>query len=174
MCEKNVNVYSTVTKTENLLSHNSKIIGDMILCLCSKSVFRGVEFMACQVSVIGSFRKQNGEVVRIVSVLRKMGLNVASPKGSNVCHSIEEFGKMVLKNEQKVYMELEMCTQAQKARSNIFMLNSGDNKSLIEKKKIVICGSMVFYDEMLACQEVLRKNGIRAIIPKEEKETINL
>lgn len=226
---------------------------NMILCLCSENVFKGVDFMVCQVSVIGSFRKQYEEVVRIVSVLRKMGINVASPKGSNVCSSIEEFvifetdnpeftpeeiqmitlekilnsdavyvcdpngyvgkttcyeigfcysrnkplyflekpkdlpmpinmkqiiepqefGKIVLNNEQKVYMEYEMCAQAQKAMSNIFMLNRSDNKALIEKKKIVICGSMIFYDEMLACQEVLRKNGIKAIIPKEENETID-
>lgn len=228
----------------------------MVLYLVgNKSVFIGVNFMAYQVSVIGSFRKQYEEVVRVVRVLRKMGLNVASPKGSNVCHSIEkfvvfetdnpeftpeeiqmitlekilnsdavyvcdpngyvgkttcyeigfcyskkkplyflekpkdlpmpinmnqimgpeEFGKMVLDNDQKVYMEYEMCSQAQKAMNNIFQINSSsDNKALIEQKKIVICGSMIFYDEMLACQEVLRRNGIRAIIPKEENETINL
>ena len=47
--------------------------------------------MAYQVSIIGSFRKRYKEVVRIVNVLRKMGLSVASPNGSKVCDSVEEF-----------------------------------------------------------------------------------
>ena len=33
---------------------------------------------------------------------------------------------------------------------------------------------MLFYDEMLECQETLRKRGVRSIIPKEENDTINL
>lgn len=52
--------------------------------------------------------------------------------------------------------------------------NNSDNNSLLEKKKIVICGSMMFYDEMLTCQECLRKNGIKAITPKEENKAISL
>lgn len=210
--------------------------------------------MAYQVSVIGSFRKRYKEVVRIVSLLRKMGLSVASPNGSKVCDSVEEFvifetdnpaftpeeiqmitlekilnsdavyvcdpkgyvgkttcyeigfcycrnkplyflekpkdlpmpvdeeqimspekfGKIVLNNEQKVYMEFDLCIPAKKAIRNIFFPNTYDNKTVVGKKKIVICGSMLFYDEMLECQEILRKKGVKAIIPKEENEAINL
>lgn len=210
--------------------------------------------MAYQVSVIGSFRKRYKEVVRIVSLLRKMGLSVASPNGSKVCDSVEEFvifetdnpeftpeeiqmitlekilnsdavyvcdpkgyvgkttcyeigfcysrnkplyflekpkdlpmpvdeeqimspeefGKIVLNNEQKVYMEFDLCIPAQKAIRNIFFPNTYDNKTVVGKKKIVICGSMLFYDEMLECQEILRKKGVKAIIPKEENGAINL
>mgnify|MGYP002511527140 CR=1 FL=1 len=210
--------------------------------------------MAYQVSVIGSFRRRYKEVVKIVSVLRKMGLSVASPNGSKVCDSIEEFvifetdnpefnpeeiqmitlekilnsdavyvcdpkgyvgkttcyeigfcysrnkplyflekpkdlpmpvdeeqiispeefGKIVLNNEQKVYMEFDLCNPAQKAIRNIFFLNTYDNKTIVGKKKIVICGSMQFYDEMLTCQEILKKKGVKAIIPKEENEIVSL
>lgn len=208
--------------------------------------------MAYQVSVIGSFRKQYKEVVRAVRVLKKMGLNVASPKGSNVCDSIEdfvifetdnseftpaeiqmitlekiissdaiyvcdpngyvgkttcyeigfcysrkiplyflkmpkdlpmpvdenqivsaeEFGKIVLNNEQKIYMELDMCYPAKEAMDNIFLLNNYVGK-IEPEKKLVICGSMMFYEEMLSCQELLRKNNIKAIIPKEENDIVN-
>lgn len=210
--------------------------------------------MAYQVSVIGSFRKHYNEVVRIVNVLRKIGLNVASPNGSKVCNSVEafvifetdnqeftpeeiqmitlekilnsdavyvcnpkgyvgkttcyeigfcysrnkplyflekpkdlpmpvdeeqirspeEFGKIVLNNEQKVYMEFDMRIPAKKAIRNIFFANTYDNKTVVGKKKIVICGSMLFYDEMLDCQEILRKKGVKAIIPKEENGAVNL
>lgn len=210
--------------------------------------------MAYQVSIIGSFRKHYNEVVRIVNVLRKIGLNVASPNGSKVCNSVEafvifetdnqeftpeeiqmitlekilnsdavyvcnpkgyvgkttcyeigfcysrnkplyflekpkdlpmpvdeeqirspeEFGKIVLNNEQKVYMEFDLCIPAKKAIRNIFFPNTYDNKTVVGKKKIVICGSMLFYDEMLECQEILRKKGVKAIIPKEENGAVNL
>lgn len=88
--------------------------------------------------------------------------------------SPEDFGKIVLNNEQKVYMEFDLCSPAKKAMGNIFLTNTYNDKTLIEKKKVVICGSMLFYDEMIACQETLRKKGIKAIIPKEENESINL
>lgn len=219
-----------------------------------KRSLKGVGFMAYQVSVIGSFRKRYKEVVRIVSLLREMGLSVASPNGSKVCNSVEEFvifetdnpeftpeeiqmitlekilnsdavyvcnpkgyvgkttcyeigfcysrnkplyflekpkdlpmpvdeeqiippeefGKIVLNNEQKVYMEFNLCIPAKKAMRNIFFPNTNDNKTVAGKKKIVICGSMLFYDKMLECQEILRKKGVKAIIPKEENEAINL
>lgn len=209
--------------------------------------------MAYQISVIGSFRKRYEEVVRIVTVLRKMGLNILSPVGSNVCKSIEDFvifetdnpdyspeeiqmitlekilnsdavyvcdfngyvgkttcyeigfccsrnrplyflekpkdlpilvdesqiispedfGKIVLNNEQKVYMEFELCAPAQKAIKNVFLPNVYDNKTVTGKKKIVICGSMLFYNEMLECQELLRKRDIKAIIPKDENGIID-
>lgn len=213
-----------------------------------------ISFMTYQVSVIGSFRKRYKEVVRIVNILRKLGLSVASPSGSKVCDSIEDFvifetdnpeftpaeiqmitlekilssdavyvcnpkgyvgkttcyeigfcysrnkplyflekpedlpmpvaneqimspekfGKIVLNNEQKVYMEFDLCILAKKAMRNLFSTNTYDIKTIVEKKKIVICGSMLFYDEMLECQETLRKRGVRSIIPKEENDTINL
>ncbi|MGN8786480.1 hypothetical protein ACTNES_19645 [Blautia sp. HCP3S3_D9] len=209
--------------------------------------------MAYQISVIGSFRKRYEEVVRIVTVLRKMGLNILSPVGSNVCKSIEDFvifetdnpdyspeeiqmitlekilnsdavyvcdfngyvgkttcyeigfccsrnrplyflekpkdlpilvdesqiispedfGKIVLNNEQKVYTEFELCAPAQKAIKNVFLPNVYDNKTVTGKKKIVICGSMLFYNEMLECQELLRKRDIKAIIPKDENGIID-
>lgn len=88
--------------------------------------------------------------------------------------SPEDFGKIVLNNEQKVYMEFDLCSPAKKAMGNIFLTNTYNDKILVEKKKVVICGSMLFYDEMIACQETLRKKGIKAIIPKEENESINL
>lgn len=223
-------------------------MGTIIQCMTV-----GVDFMAYQVSIIGSFRKRYKEVVRIVSLLLEMGLSVASPSGSKVCNSVgefvifetdnpeftpeeiqmitlekilnsdavyvcdpkgyvgkttcyeigfcysrnkplyflekpkdlpvpvhdaqimspEDFGKIVLNNEQKVYMESNFCSSAQKAIRNIFFHNTYDNKEAVEKKKIVICGSMLFYDEMLECQRILKKNGIKSIIPKEENEVIN-
>lgn len=88
--------------------------------------------------------------------------------------SPEEFGKTVLNNEQKTYIEFDLCFPAKKAIKNIFFSNAYDNKAVVGKKKIVICGSMLFYDEMLGCQEILRKQGIKAIIPKEENEIINM
>ena len=88
--------------------------------------------------------------------------------------SPEDFGKIVLDNKQKVYTEFELCIPAQRAIRNIFFSNVCDNKTVTGKKKIVICGSMLFYDEMLECQKFLRKKGIRAIIPKDENGIIDL
>lgn len=87
--------------------------------------------------------------------------------------SPEDFGKIVLNNEQKVYMEFELCAPAQKAIKNVFLPNVYDNKTVTGKKKIVICGSMLFYNEMLECQELLRKRDIKAIIPKDENGIID-
>lgn len=87
--------------------------------------------------------------------------------------SPEDFGKIVLNNEQKVYTEFELCAPAQKAIKNVFLPNVYDNKTVTGKKKIVICGSMLFYNEMLECQELLRKRDIKAIIPKDENGIID-
>ena len=87
--------------------------------------------------------------------------------------SPEDLGKIVLNNEQKVYTEFELCAPAQKAIKNVFLPNVYDNKTVTGKKKIVICGSMLFYNEMLECQELLRKRDIKAIIPKDENGIID-
>lgn len=49
-------------------------------------------------------------------------------------------------------------------------------KSEMRLKNIVICGSMVFYDQMFEMSEYIRKHGIPTVIPKEEsmeKETLS-
>lgn len=43
---------------------------------------------------------------------------------------------------------------------------------MTNNKRIVICGSMSFYDEMLSCQEIFHKNNIPSIVPKEEGQII--
>ena len=43
---------------------------------------------------------------------------------------------------------------------------------MLEKKHIVICGSMSNYQEMLACQKKLERHYIPSIVPKEENDLI--
>lgn len=81
---------------------------------------------------------------------------------------VSEFTEMILKNEEKFYLNYDLCPNAQTAIANIWEepLNFGKNGQI--KKKVVICGSMQFFDEMKECQKILEKNGVAAIIPKDE------
>lgn len=51
-------------------------------------------------------------------------------------------------------------------KQSIFVKN--EVKNVIRLKKVVICGSMSFYDKMSEVSEVLQNRGVSTIIPKEE------
>lgn len=81
---------------------------------------------------------------------------------------VNEFTEMVLKNEETFYLNYNLCPPAQNAITNIWDEPLNFEKTEHITKKIVICGSMQFFNEMLQCQKILEKNGITAIIPKDE------
>lgn len=87
--------------------------------------------------------------------------------------SPEEFASIVLENKQRIFMEFEgMCKPAKKAMTEIFPFNFLEEKAS-KKKKVVICGSMKFYEQMLECQKFLHKNEIESVVPKEENQMVN-
>lgn len=83
----------------------------------------------------------------------------------------ETFASMVSKKEEIFITDYKLCEEGEKSFLNIFGLN--DNSDIIERKKIVICGSMMFYDEMVRCQSQLEKLGIESIIPREENDMVS-
>ena len=56
------------------------------------------------------------------------------------------------------------------------MENSSESKAIISKgpfnQRIVICGSMSFYGDMLAFQKLLAEHGVPSIVPEAEDEYI--
>lgn len=83
----------------------------------------------------------------------------------------EEFAKMLSNNDEKFLTDYCLCDEGKNSFFNIFGLNERTN--YIEKKRIVICGSMAFYNEMIECQMKLKKIGIDSIIPKDENYIIS-
>lgn len=81
------------------------------------------------------------------------------------------FANMVLQKEELFITDYNLCKEGKKSFLNIFELN--EYPDISEKKKIVICGSMMFYDEMVKCQSRLKKLGIESIIPKEENDAVS-
>lgn len=82
----------------------------------------------------------------------------------------EEFANYVFGHTPGYITNYNMCSEAHKAFCNLFEMDK-DSK-VARAKKVVICGSMLFYNEMLNCQKKLEELGIDAIIPKEENETV--
>lgn len=82
----------------------------------------------------------------------------------------EEFVELVSSDRLGFVTNYNLCPEAQKAFNNLYELDK-ENK-ILKAKKIVICGSMQFFDEMLECQKQLEEMGIEAIIPKEEDEIV--
>ena len=81
--------------------------------------------------------------------------------------TIEEFCKLVLDGQPVTIRSDGMGQEMIRAMNSIWPGQS-DNKYLIEQKRLMICGSMRFYSEMKFCQEKLLKQGVEAIIPKDE------
>lgn len=82
----------------------------------------------------------------------------------------ESFVKLCLEGRCRFYQELDMCEPALRSFKNIMNISSGEHQEL--ERNVVICGSMVFFDEMLACQDKLKQLGINSIVPKEENDMI--
>ncbi len=81
--------------------------------------------------------------------------------------SPEEMGQIILNGKKRIF-EPGMCQTALDSYHNIFSSVTGDEKLEKGVKKLVICGSMEFFPEMMDCQTLLKRHDIRAIIPKEE------
>lgn len=84
----------------------------------------------------------------------------------------EKFVHFIFSNKLEFIEEYGLCAEGQKAFENLFDLDK-ESKSM-GSKKIVICGSMQFFEEMVECQRQLTTLGIDAIIPREENETVSL
>lgn len=84
----------------------------------------------------------------------------------------EEFADFAFSSEATFITNYSLCPEGEKAFNNLFDLEQNTNP--IRAKKIVICGSMMFFEEMVNCQKQLRKLGIESIIPKEENEAVRL
>ena len=83
----------------------------------------------------------------------------------------EAFANMMSNKEEVFITNYNLCKEGEKSFLNIFNLNA--DKDIIATKKIVICGSMLFYDEMIKCQKHLKELGIESIIPKEENDMVS-
>lgn len=67
--------------------------------------------------------------------------------------------------------DFDLCPDGKKAFLNLFDLDN--DEPTVKAQNIVICGSMLFYEEMNNCKEALRDIGLTAIIPQEENEIVN-
>lgn len=85
----------------------------------------------------------------------------------------DEFLAVIINNEEEFYFNYGLCEQAQKSATNIWDCFSDNKNESQEDKKVVICGSMQFYEEMVLCRKILAEKGINAIIPKEEADIID-
>lgn len=81
---------------------------------------------------------------------------------------LETFLDIAMNNEETTMPFSPLCDAAQKSVSRIWPTNSEDNETATVNKSVVICGSMMFYNEMCECQRILQSNGINAIVPKDE------
>lgn len=84
----------------------------------------------------------------------------------------EEFAYIAFSSEAKFITDYSLCTDGEKAFNDLFDLERSVNP--VKAKKIVICGSMIFFKEMVNCQNQLKKLGIQSIVPKEENEAVGL
>lgn len=84
----------------------------------------------------------------------------------------EVFANFVSSNDVKIITDYNMCADGQKALFNLLGIES--ELKQVKQKKIVICGSMLFFEEMVSCQKKLEELGIMSIVPKEEDEAIKL
>lgn len=84
----------------------------------------------------------------------------------------EAFVDCVYSRDIKFVEDYQLCVEAQKSFCKLLGLNV--NGQISKASKIVICGSMMFYDDMLRCKNELKKLGIESIVPREENESINL
>lgn len=79
--------------------------------------------------------------------------------------SYEELLNIVFQNREEFSCN-SSCSEARFSIENIWPT---PNQTIEEKnKRIVICGSMMFWEEMKKCQSKLKEMGIEAIIPKDE------
>lgn len=84
----------------------------------------------------------------------------------------DAFVQYSLSNDISFVTKYNLCAEGEQAFMNLIGLEKEIKN--VKAKKIVICGSMAFYDEMLKCQKQLEKIGIEAVIPKEEDDSVKL
>lgn len=84
----------------------------------------------------------------------------------------EVFANRVFNKNIKFIEDYRLCEEAQKSFCKLMGLNV--NYHATKASKIVICGSMMFYKDMLHCKNQLEKLGIDSIVPREENESITL
>jgi nucleoside 2-deoxyribosyltransferase len=84
----------------------------------------------------------------------------------------QEFANFVFDHEIRFIDDYSLCPEAENAFDLLFDTDKESKQS--KSQRIVICGSMMFYEKMLECQRVLGDMGIDAIVPKEEDEIIKL
>lgn len=81
--------------------------------------------------------------------------------------SIDEFCQTVLNGHIKRLGINGMSETMLKAMTSIWP-ELNESKTYDISKRLMICGSMKFYNEMLACRNTLLRKEIEAIIPKDE------
>ena len=84
----------------------------------------------------------------------------------------EEFARFAFLGEAEFITNYSLCSKGEKAFNNLFDLER--STSPVKSKKIVICGSMMFFEEMVNCQRQLKELGIESVVPKEENKTVSL
>lgn len=98
----------------------------------------------------------------------KKPIDLPVPVAEDHVIDLETFLEVAMNNDETPMSFTSLCAAAQKSVHRIWPTNSDDNDAAMVKKSIVICGSMMFYNEMCKCQKTLRCHGIDAIVPKDE------
>lgn len=94
-------------------------------------------------------------------------LDLPIPVDQDHILSIEEFSVLASEGRTTRFHLAEMGQAMQKAINSIWP-ELNENKTAVGQKRLMICGSMVFYNRMKQFQSCLSAQGIDAVIPKDE------
>lgn len=83
-----------------------------------------------------------------------------------------EFSKIILSEGIDFLLDYKMCEEANNSFRRIF--NEETTSVFRSSKNVVICGSMKFFPQMVACKNQLELEGINCIVPKDEAHLVNL
>lgn len=84
----------------------------------------------------------------------------------------KELVNCILSKRPEFITNYKMCPKGEKAFCQLFDLDKEGESTKLQN--IVICGSMMFYDEMVKIRQELDSMGIYTILPREEHEMVSL
>ena len=135
-------------------------------------------------SIIGSFRKYYSKVVETINIFEKAGIEVLSPKKSEIAHQINKF--VILKTDKSnIPVEIQLIALNRILRSNfVYVLNPSGyigNTTCYELGKIEQKGISIFYLEkpddlpimvppsnIISAEKLADNIRSTGILPKEE------
>lgn len=79
-----------------------------------------------------------------------------------------ELSEILANKKQRFILDYGLSSEANQSLLNLCDIKIPSKTAY----RIVICGSMIFYKEMLLCQNELLRMGVKSIIPKDEDDII--